>query len=59
MTAMRDPYVNMSTDLRKSFPLDVSLLIYLKCLDPANCKKTISVARIGNVGQLLSRVKTE
>ena len=59
MTARRDSSVNMATDLRKSLPLDVLLLMYLKCLDPANCKKAISVARIGKLGQLLSHVITE
>ena len=59
VTAMRDSYVNMAADLQKSLPLDVSPLMYLKCLYPANCKKTISVARIGKLGQLLSLVITE
>ena len=59
MTAVKDSYVNMATDLQKYLPLDVSLLMYLKCLDPANCKKAISVARIGKLGQLLSHVITE
>ena len=56
---MRDSYVNMATDLQKPHPLDGSLLMYLKCQDPANCKKAISVARIRKLGQLLSHVITE
>ena len=59
MAAMRDSYVNMETDLQKSLPLDASLLMHLKCPDPANCKKAISIVRIGKVGQLLSHVITE
>ena len=59
MAAIRDFYVNMATDLQKCFYLDASLLMYLKCLDPANCRKTISVARIGHLGQLLPHVITE
>ena len=39
---MRDSYVNMATDLQKPHPLDGSLLMYLKCQDPANCKGNIS-----------------
>ena len=49
----------MATDLQKSLPLDVSLLMYLKCLDTANCKKAISVVSIGKIAQLLSHVITE
>ena len=59
IAAIRDSYVNMATDLQKCFSLDASLLMYLKCLDPANCRKTISVARIGHLGQLLPHVITE
>ena len=56
---MRDSYVNMATDLQKSLPLDASLLMYMKCLDPENRKKTISVARICKLGQLLPHAITE
>ena len=49
----------MAADLQKSLPLDVSLLMYLECLDPARHKKAISVARISKLGQLLSQVITE
>ena len=59
IAAIRDSYVNMATDLQKCFYLDASLLMYLKCLDPANCRKTISVARIGHLGQLLPHAITE
>ena len=53
MTAIRGSYTNMATDL------DVSLLMYLKYLDPTNHKKEISVVRIGKLAQLLSHVITE
>ena len=53
---MGDFYVNKATDLGKSLPLHVSLLMFLKCLDVANWKKAISVGRIGNLRQLLSHV---
>ena len=53
MTAIRGSYTNMTTDL------DVSLLMYLKYLDPTNHKKEISVVRIGKLAQLLSHVITE
>ena len=56
MTAMWESFVNKATDLRKSLPLDASLLMHLKCLDPANRKKTKSVARIGKLEQLLPHV---
>ena len=49
----------MAADLQKSLPLDVSLLMYLECLDPARHKKAISVARISKLAQLLSQVITE
>ena len=52
MTAIRGSYTNMTTDL------DVSLLMYLKYLDPTNHKKEISVVRIGKLAQLLSHVTT-
>ena len=48
-------YGNWSTDI----PLEVSLLIYLKYLDPANRKKEISVVKIGKLAQLLSHVINE
>ena len=48
----------MVTNLQKSLLLDASLLMYLKCLDPANRKKTISVARISKLGLLLPHVIT-
>ena len=59
MTEMRDFYVNIATDLQKSLPLYVSHLMYLKCLDPANCKKAISIARICKLWHLLSHVITK
>ena len=58
MTAMRGTYTNMTTDLQKSLPLDVSLFMYLKYLDPTNHKKEISVVRIGKLVQLLSHATT-
>ena len=54
---MGDFYINMETNLQKSLPLDVSLLMRLKC--PENHKKVILVARIDKLGQLLSDVITE
>ena len=59
MTTMRDSYIDMASDLQKSIPLDVSLLIYLKYLDLVNWKKEISVVRIGKLAQLLPHVITE
>ena len=59
MTAMRDSYINMATDLQKSLSLGVSLLMYLKYLDHTNHKKEISVVRIGKLAQFLPHVITE
>ena len=59
MTTMRDSYINMATNLQKSLPLYVSLLMYLTCVEPAIRKKEISVVRIGNLAQLLPHVITE
>ena len=49
----------MASDLYKSALLDFSLLIYLKYLDPANCKKEISIVRIGKLAQVLPYVIAE
>ena len=54
----RGSHTNMTTDLQKSLPLDVSLFMYLKYLDPTNDKKEISVVRIGKLVQLLSHATT-
>ena len=59
MTTTRDSYINMGTNLQKSLPLYVSLLMYLTCVEPANRKKEISVVRIGKLAQLLPHVITE
>ena len=59
MAVIRDYYINMATDFQKSLPIDVSLLMYLKYLDPTNRKKKISVVRIGKLAQLLPHIITE
>ena len=59
MAVIRDYYINMATDFQKSLPIDLSLLMYLKYLDPTNRKKKISVVRIGKLAQLLPHIITE
>ena len=59
VTLLGDCYINMAADLQKYVPFDVSLLMYLKYLDPLSRKKAISVARIGKLARLLSQVITE
>ena len=56
---MKDSYINMAIDLQKHLPLDISLLMYQKCLDPANRKMRIPVVRIGKLAQLLSHAITD
>ena len=56
---VKDSYINMAIDLQKYLPLDISLLMYQKCLDPANRKMRIPVVRIGKLAQLLSHAITD